>query len=715
MNRLSFELSPYLKQHENNPVHWYAWNSEALKAAQTQNKPIFLSVGYSTCHWCHVMAHESFEDTKIAEILNQTFICIKVDREERPDIDEIYMQALLSFQGSGGWPLNVFLTPDLLPFYGGTYFPPAPRNGIPSFEQLIIAIKETFEKGRGQIDARGKMFVEALNQHAQQFNLHQAQDKIGKENLIPVDFIDKYTKKSEAFYAQLMSIADKSAGGFGTAPKFPEAVKLRALVMSPINSHFAHGLLSLNRIMCGGISDQVEGGISRYSVDGEWNIPHFEKMLYDNAQLLPLFAMAAARMSRSTSGIADHFKKMSERIFDYLNSKLKCRKSGLFYCGEDADSGGEEGQYYSFTEAEFKNALEPLGNENVRTLVHLCGVSKAGNFDGANVLSWQSDLESFCKRVAKTEKEIIELWSKAKPFLFALRQSRDKPSVDTKCLLGWNAILVKSLLEASVALEKPEWGKAGIDLLDKCLISFLSADKQYYCHNFKDDKAYGPSFADDAGFLLDALIAALIMTGHKKYLTDILFVVRMIHSKFVNPQSGMLYMSSANELPVRAFKPEDGVMSSAQNIISTAVQKLLTFINATQIVDLISNSELKMLQALQIICLANVDSLIANTPLACAQIFSELETMSTSRILLLQNKLDDEGVSFQQLANVSKEVWSMGKTQFYLGNKVTDEFDAERFFNISDFKNIDKSKMFFCSHLGCALPTFDIQDILKQF
>jgi len=438
-NQLINETSPYLLQHAHNPVDWLPWNNGALEKAKTQNKPIFLSIGYAACHWCHVMAHESFEDPKIAEIINAHFIPIKVDREERPDLDSIYMVAVVTMTGRGGWPMSMFLTPEGQPFYGGTYFPPSPRHGLPSFQEVLISIAETWKSSQVEIRAS----AEQLTAHIQQNQAWQTTTSslTGKLNL-----------KQAA--ASLISSVDKQNGGWGTAPKFPSPLSLEFLLLQHMNGHetaldvVTHTLREMQK---GGINDVVGGGFHRYATDHAWLIPHFEKMLYDNAQL----ALTYLHAFLVTGDIT--FKHTCEATLDFIAREMR-HSNGGFYSSLDADSEGEEGKFYVWSSEEIHTALS--NHPNLQELISLSyPVTPSGNFEGHNILRRKRTIQSIADEIGLTLEETIAQLNKAHILLQKFRSQRIRPQTDDKVLTFWNALALRAFSEAARYLQRQDYLK----------------------------------------------------------------------------------------------------------------------------------------------------------------------------------------------------------------------------------------------------------------
>ncbi len=441
-NRLISETSSYLLQHAYNPVDWYPWGPEALARAAAEDKPILLSVGYSACHWCHVMAHESFENPEIAALMNELFVNIKVDREERPDIDAIYMEAVQAMTQHGGWPMTVFLTPQGKPFYGGTYFPPAPRYGMPSFPQLLTAIADAWRTRRRELESAGERMADVLVRSA---SIHASEAGL-EPNLL-----------GRARQLMLHS-HDAVEGGFGGAPKFPQPVNLDFLLQSHASSGdqaaLQAAILTLRKMAAGGMYDQVGGGFHRYSTDDQWLVPHFEKMLYDNAQLARTYLHAW-----QVTG-DELFRAVVEETLDYVLREMTSPEGG-FYSTQDADSEGHEGKFFLWAPAE---AIALLGPEDGRLFCAYFDITERGNFreggPGANILHVARDLSTVARELKVAPERLAQVIQQGRAILFTAREQRVRPGRDEKILAEWNGLMIHAFTEAGVALARPGYIRA---------------------------------------------------------------------------------------------------------------------------------------------------------------------------------------------------------------------------------------------------------------
>ena len=429
-NRLARETSPYLVQHADNPVDWYPWDEEALQRARSEDKPILLSIGYSACHWCHVMAHECFENRDIAALMNQRFINVKVDREERPDLDSIYMEAVQAMTGSGGWPLTVFLTPQGKPFFGGTYFPPEDGHGIPAFPRVLQAVADAYHNRRGDIEQTASELEVALSQ------------RISASSASTEPLTADIVKRA---YIAIRQSFDSIDGGFGGAPKFPQPKALEFLMRYAHHFHDSTALdmvdFTLEKMCRGGIYDQIGGGFHRYATDTNWMVPHFEKMLYDNAQLSHLYLQAYLFIAKPL------YRSTAEETLDYVLREMTSPQGG-FYSTQDADSEGVEGKYYLWTDREI---IDVVGNEVGERVNGYFGVAPGGNFESRTILNVAGD--------GDMDKGTL---CQAKMALLRKREQRVKPGRDEKILASWNGLMLISFSEAACALKRQDYLAAAV-------------------------------------------------------------------------------------------------------------------------------------------------------------------------------------------------------------------------------------------------------------
>lgn len=569
MNRLSHESSPYLLQHAHNPVDWYPWGEEALQRARMENKPILVSIGYAACHWCHVMERESFENEKTAEVMNSNFINIKIDREERPDLDHIYMDAVQAMTGSGGWPLNVFLTPEGKPFYGGTYFPPTRAYNRASWEEVLLSVSRTFNEKRHEVDAQ----AENLTSHLLQANSF-GQQKVESDDLFHAVVPNNIAEN-------ILKSADREWGGFGKAPKFPQTFTIQFL----LRNHFANNpeirtkdslklekgeglsqaLLSLDKMIEGGIYDQIGGGFSRYSTDTEWLAPHFEKMLYDNALLLIVLSEAYS-LTR-----VDRYKEVIEETISFVERELMHHQGG-FYSALDADSEGVEGKFYVWSKKEIENIL---GND-ASLFTEYYDVSEKGNWEGNNILRVRLPLESFAKQRQMPEEELKAILKKSGQRLMEYREKRVRPALDDKILLGWNALMNSALSRAYAATGIDSYLKMALTNMDFLLNNLRTEADVPFRHTWKEGVAKYPAFLDDMAYLIQALIDLHEVTGNTAWLEEAKKITGQVIEGFSEPDTVFFYYTHELQKDVIIRKKEvyDGAVPSGNAVMATNLYKL---------------------------------------------------------------------------------------------------------------------------------------------
>ncbi len=549
-NRLTGEQSPYLLQHANNPVDWYPWGDEAFEAATTMHKPVIVSIGYAACHWCHVMEHESFEDDAVAAYMNEHFVCIKVDREEHPDVDHMYMDAVQAIGGSGGWPLNVFVTPGRAPFYGGTYYPPRPAYNRPSWMQLLQRMNEIWHDQHDEVRTQSEQII----QHLRQASLQAQKETAGE--------IDKDICRKIA--DNLLKQADKEKGGFGNAPKFPGTMAISFLLehyhFTDYEPALQQALTSLDAMMAGGIYDQLGGGFARYATDRDWLIPHFEKMLYDNALLVSALCDAYA----ITKDI--RYKEIIDETIAFAERELR-EKSGGYYCAIDADSEGVEGKFYVWTWDEW---IEALG-ENDAVAEAYFGVRREGNWEGTNILHCPKGIAAVASENSMTEAEVRQRISRAKSKLLAARGKRVRPITDDKSLLSWNALMNISLSKASVAFAGSDDGDDYLERakahMDWMLGAFERNDN--LLHAWKQGVAKIPAKLDDYAYLVQAMLQLASASGENMWVRKSAELVDKIDREFSRGDGFFYYTPEGqNDIPVRKVDLYDGATPSANALMA---------------------------------------------------------------------------------------------------------------------------------------------------
>jgi len=544
-NRLIHETSPYLLQHAHNPVDWYPWGEEALNRAKKEDKPILLSIGYSACHWCHVMEEESFENESIAELMNQCFVCIKVDREERPDLDELYMNAVQVMTGSGGWPMTVFLTPEMVPFHGGTYFPPEDRGGAPGFPKVLATVSNYYSTHRNQVTQMVSQVRETL-QHIVE--------------MVPSGRALEEKALSNAFEVMERQF-DPANGGFGRAPKFPNSMGLSFLLRywKRTGSTQALGMVesTLEKMAKGGMYDHLGGGFHRYSVDDRWLIPHFEKMLYDNALLSRTYFEAYQATGKGL------YRKIGEEILNYVGREMRSPGGG-FYSTQDADSEGEEGKFYVWTRDKIKDVL---GKEQGTPFCAYYGVTPQGNFEGeASVLHVATPLEKLSQLYSIPVRDLEELFEEGRRKLFAAREKRPKPGRDEKILTSWNGLMVSGFVEGFKTT-----GNAEYLLHAKEAASFILREmrkKGQLIRVFKSGQSHTNGLAEDYAFFIQGLIDLYEGTFEKSWLIKADALNQEMMRQFWDERNGgFFYSGNENEpLIARSKNPYDNALPSPNSV-----------------------------------------------------------------------------------------------------------------------------------------------------
>ncbi|MEK7872147.1 MAG: thioredoxin domain-containing protein, partial [Nitrospirota bacterium] len=551
-NLLRFEKSPYLLQHADNPVGWHPWGEEAFGRAREENKPIFLSIGYSTCHWCHVMEHESFEDTEVARLMNDAFVSIKVDREERPDIDSVYMAICQMMTGSGGWPLNIILTPDKKPFYAATYIPKEGRFQHTGMLELIPLIKEVWEKRHEEVLRSAEQITSALQQ--------ASGDSQGTG-------LDESTLTIA--YEQLSQRFDEQYGGFGTAPKFPTPHNLLFLLRYWRRSRNKKALdmaeKTLYSMRNGGIYDHVGFGFHRYSTDREWLVPHFEKMLYDQAML----AIAYTEAYQATG--KDEYKKTATEIFSYILRDMTS-PSGGFYSAEDADSEGEEGRFYVWTGDEVRQLV---GEKEAEIIIRAFNIENDGNFreqaagekSGKNILHLKKSLSEIASDLKIPEKDLRTKLDEATRKLFTSRERRIRPHKDDKILTDWNGLMIAALAKGAQAFDEPKYAEAAIQALNFILNNMRRPDGRLL-HRYRDGQSLIPAYLDDYAFLTWGILELYEATFDPSYIKTALTLNQDLLSHFWDESRGGFYFTSddSEELFTRPKEIYDGATPSGNSV-----------------------------------------------------------------------------------------------------------------------------------------------------
>jgi uncharacterized protein YyaL (SSP411 family) len=546
-NRLAGSTSPYLLQHAHNPVHWYPWGEEALGRARKEDKPILLSVGYAACHWCHVMERESFEDEETAALMNEHFVSIKVDREERPDVDGIYMDAVQAMSGHGGWPMTVFLTPAGAPFYAGTYFPSEDRHGMPSFRRVLTAVAEAWRDRRGELLEQGQRIVEGIGRVGA---LRESAQPLGDDVLV-------------AASRGLHSMFDEQWGGFGGPPKFPQPMTLEFLLRRHVRGDpdaLQMVRRTLDRMTAGGIHDQVGGGFHRYAVDGRWHVPHFEKMLYDNAQLARLYTRAW-----KVTGDAS-YRRVAEGTLEYLLREMR-HDLGGFFSSQDADTDGVEGLTYVWSWDE----LVEVGGEAVATAF---GAVPDGNWEGANVLWHPIPTGSVAAEHDTSEDEVAELIEAAREELFTRRGARPQPGLDDKVLAAWNGLAISAFAEAGAAFEEPRYVEAAAGAARFVLDELTDGGR--LLRTWRDGRPGGPGYVDDYALVIDGLLALAEAALDPSWIEEARRLADEMIRLFHDEAAGGFFQTGADAeaLVIRPKELFDNAVPSGNSAAADVLQRL---------------------------------------------------------------------------------------------------------------------------------------------
>ena len=588
-NRLINETSPYLLQHAHNPVEWYPWGEEALEKAKVEDKIILVSIGYSACHWCHVMERESFENELVANLMNANFVNIKIDREERPDLDHIYMDAVQAISGSGGWPLNVFLTPQSKPFYGGTYFPPQKAYNRSSWTDVLNSIIQAWKERKNEIEAQAENLTDHLLKANSFGALVNTIDHNNEQELKTIEQCDQ-------MFANIMKTADTRWGGFGKAPKFPQTFTIQYL----LRYHYFTGneealqqaLLSIDKMLMGGIYDHIGGGLARYSTDEEWLAPHFEKMLYDNALLINI--LCDAYQLSAHKKYADAIRK----TISFVQNELLSSEGG-FYAALDADSEGEEGKYYVWQ----KNEVEVILGENAELFCAFFDITEQGNWEEKNILRNLHSIEDFAITRGLDQEQFKKTIQQCLQKLFNQRSNRIKPSLDDKIILSWNTLMLKSIAKAAVVLQEPAYKEMAVTnfIFLKNKFTHSQASLQLM-HTYKNGINKYVAFLDDYAYFIAALLQLYKTSFSENYLLLAFNYCNYVIENFSDEESCFFYFTHQDQKDVIVRKKEiyDGATASGNSVMAENLLQLsIIFDNAqwrarsNQMVQTLSNSILK--------------------------------------------------------------------------------------------------------------------------
>ena len=679
-NRLINETSPYLLQHAHNPVDWYAWGDEAFARARAEDKPILLSVGYSACHWCHVMERESFENEAIARVMNENFVSIKVDREERPDVDSIYMRAVQAQTGRGGWPMTVFLTPEGMPFYGGTYFPPEDRHGMPGFPRLLEVMADAYRTRKGEITKSAEQLVAHLRSGVM---TAQGQEPVTSETL------------SRA-YQDLAAELDEKYGGLGQSPKFPQPMAHEFLLRYYARSGDTQALalvdFTLERMARGGMYDQLGGGFHRYSTDPFWLVPHFEKMLYDNALLSRLYLHAY-----QVTGNPEH-RRIVEETLDYVLREMTSPGGG-FYSTQDADSEGQEGKYFIWTPGEIE---EVLGKEMAAIFSRYYGVTHQGNFEGQSILNVPQEPREVAQEMGLNESELATTMQEARAKLLARRQGRVAPGRDDKVLTAWNGMMLRSLAEAAAALGRKEYLAAAVANASFLLDTMRQAGDGRLLRTYKDGEAKLNAYLEDYALLIDGLLALHEATLDLRWLQEARSLAdAMIDLFWDEDEEGFFDTGRDHEkLIVRPRDVFDNATPSGGSVAAEVLLKLGV---------LTGNQEYPRKATAT---LRSLRTVMAQAPLGFGQWLCALDFyLSTPKEIALVGARDNPGTQ-----SLLDEVHGR-----YLPNKVVTGYDPARPDGMDEVPLLEdkymvdeKPSAFVCQNYACLLPVTDPAALAEQ-
>jgi len=672
-NKLGNETSPYLLQHAKNPVHWHAWNEEALGRAKKENKPIFLSVGYSSCHWCHVMAHESFEDDEIAKIMNENFVNIKVDREERPDLDDIYQKVCQMSTGQGGWPLSVFLTPEQRPFYVGTYFPSIDSYGRPGFGSLCRQLAQSWKEKPKDIEKASDNFMQNLEKLKQ----FPTPSKIDKAIL-------------DEAAINLLQIADITYGGFGQAPKFPNASNLsfmfRYSKLSGISKFQKFALLTLKKMAKGGIFDQIGGGFHRYSTDVRWLVPHFEKMLYDNA-LLPIVYSEAYQITKDP-----FFENVVKKTLDYVIREMTSSE-GTFFSAQDADTNGEEGQTFVWK----KREIEKILGEDSEIFCIYYDVTDGGNFEGNTILANNINASYLSFKFGKSESEILDIISKCSDKLLEVRNEREQPGKDDKVITSWNGLMISAFLSGYRITNNSEYfgmAKKSIDFFES------NFEKNSILHRtFKNREPKLNGYLDDYAYMANASIDMFENTSDLKYLLFATNLSNYLITHFWDDSTHGFFFTSDNHEKL-IIRPKSNYDLSMPSGNSVAAYMLLRLYHITQ--------NKQYLEITKKIIESQATS-AAENPFAFGYLLNVLYLYHQipTEITIINDK-NSELISSLQEKFLPESIMVLVTNQNNL-----DALSKYAFFSGKEFQD-DKTNVFICKNFSCSLPLSDLSEIEKE-
>lgn len=591
-NRLGYETSPYLLQHAHNPVDWYPWSEEALNKAQSENKPIIVSIGYSTCHWCHVMERESFENEDVAAIMNENFICIKVDREERPDIDAVYMEACQIMTGGGGWPLNCFLTPEGQPFYAGTYFPPRPAHNRPSWVQLLHHLSKAWRERRDEVYAQAAQMTEYIKRYDKPPATGTVPEKQTPvfDSLRPFQIDKSARDRVGQVFMNMSSRFDREDGGFGGAPKFPGSMSLSFLMQfyyfSGHRDALDHVFLSLDKMCMGGIYDHLGGGFARYATDKAWLVPHFEKMLYDNALLVGVLSDACRILAdeKASPDRLELYRETIDETLDWVEREMT-HTSGGFFSAQDADSEGVEGKFFVWDKSEIESVLKENGfsPEETEAFCAFYDITAHGNWEEKNIIHRDIDTAAFAAKQGIEAAGFKKILRKARQALFAVRSKRIWPGLDDKILLGWNALMVSAFAQAYTATGTEKYRVNAVKSLEFLDNQFFDRQSGAAFHTWKNGAARITAFLEDYAFLIAAMIDVYQITFEEKWLNRAAEITELVIRLFYDPEDGLFFFTGIEQTDIILRKKDlyDNATPSGNSTMTRNLQRLSKYYGRT--------------------------------------------------------------------------------------------------------------------------------------
>jgi len=681
-NRLAKEKSPYLLQHAHNPVDWYPWGQEAFERAKKENKPIFLSVGYSTCHWCHVMEHESFENDEIAAVMNRHFVCIKVDREERPDVDKIYMTAVQAMTQSGGWPMSVFLTPDLKAFFGGTYWPPTAKYGRAGFKEILERVHEVWEEKRDEIVKSGEQFGAQLQAHMTVRSAPGA--------------LDEHTLQDA--YEDIAGQYDEVYGGFGGAPKFPRPVSLNFLVRYHARTGEKHALAmvthTLKKMALGGMCDQLGGGFHRYSVDPKWLVPHFEKMLYDNAQLV-CSHLEAYQLTKDP-----FYADVARGVLRYIVRDMT-HKDGGWYSAEDADSEGVEGKFYVWTLDEVNQVL---GRDDAKVFGFVYDVSGGGNFEHANILNQVFNVREAAGEFKKSEEEVRQIIARSKEKLFAVRSKRIRPHLDDKILTAWNGLMLSAFARAHQVLDDPQYLDAALRNANWLFAHLYDAKAKRLHRRWREGEVGGAAVLDDYAFLIQGLLDLYEASFEPKWLTRAIELQETQNRLFYDAKDGGFFMTTGEDASIisRPKEDYDGAEPSGNSISVLNLLRLAQFADKAEYRDMVG----KTLQLF--------GERLRKVPQVAPQMLVALDfSLQKPKQIVIAGKPDATDTK-RMLRAVHERFLPARIILLVDGGPAQAELSKRLPFLKGIAPKDGKATAFVCENYACKLPTTDVEQLKKQ-